>query len=179
MRLGLRRPLLRRRLGNRLRRCGVGRRRRRGCGRLRLGGGLLGAAGDLAVEPGQHVGGLGLHHRQQLEPGRFELGELGAIGLSLFGRASQLIDLDDEVFGLLVELAGAVIAHGAERLLLVPTLLFFELLEFGLQLRQRLAIEGAQLRAGLVDGGGELIGRAGGGIGAARRENQSQGGQQA
>ena len=140
---GLRRPFLRRRLGDRLRRRCVGLR----CGRCRLGlfrrclpplrplaGGacLFATAGDLRVELREHVGGLGLHHRQQLEPRGFELGELAAFGLALLGRPAERIDLDDEVFGLGVELPRAVIARGAERLLLVPPLLVLELLDLGL-----------------------------------------------
>ncbi len=100
-------------------------------------------------------------------------------GGPFLGRAAERVDLDDEVFGFGVELGRAVVAHAVERLLLVPALLFLELLELVLQLGQRLGIEGAQLRARLVDGGGKILGRARRGKRAGVREDESQGGQQA
>ena len=112
-------------------------------------------------------------------PGGFELGQLAAIGGALLGRAAEHVDLDDEVFGFRVELGRAVVAHAAERLLLVPALLFLQLLQLVLQLGQRLGVEGAQLRPRLVDGGGEILGRAGRGMRAAVREDESQSGQEA
>ena len=151
--------------------------------RLRLGGLGLGQRRDRGVaqhlvELGDEVARLGLDRRLQLEARRLQLLQLAAVGCGPRLDGAQSIDSGEKRVGVVVEGRDALVLQRLVGPLLIaglgPLHLGLELAHLGLQARRVLGAQLAQRRAGVIDGLGEIVGRAIGGVPRRHAERREQ-----